>query len=98
MNSREHRQIVGASADAHRGDSIHHARNAMPAAGGEDPLRKAIGEAVDLDAVEPHQPDVAERRRQLAGVLEFLAAVGHHGIAQVEQHAHRHARLHLEHS
>ncbi len=79
------------------GDGVHHAREAVPAAGARDALRQAVREAVDLDGVEAHQPDVAQRGGQPPGVVELSAAVRRHGIAQIEQHAHGHARLHLEH-
>ena len=49
-----------------------------------DSLQQVIGENKET-----------QRRRQFAGVLEFLAAVRGHGLAEVDQHTHGDARLDL---
>ena len=63
----------------------------------EDAMAQAVRKTVHLDGIQPHQPDIAQRRGELARVIELAAAVRRHGRAHIHQHAHRHARLHLEH-
>ena len=50
---------------------------------------------MQFDAIQAHQAHVAERGGQPPRVIELAA--GPHGIAGIQQHAHGHARLHLEH-
>src|ERR1035438_5434412 len=47
--------------------------------------------------VEANQAHVAQRPRQFARVIELQPAVRQHGGAGIQQQAHGHARLHLEH-
>ena len=69
----------------------------MPSAAADEPIAQPVSERLKVDRVQPDQRHVAERRRQLARVVELLIRRGGHGGAGVEQQAHRHARLDLEH-
>ncbi len=58
---------------------------------------KLLAEGLNADGIEPHQADVAQRRGQLARVVELRDGAGGHGVAAIEQNADGNARLHLEH-
>ena len=55
---------------------IHHAGESGGARRSQKTRRRScVAEALELDGVQPHQADVAERGGQLARVIEFRAAV-----------------------
>ena len=70
---------------------------AVPPAAGNLAFAQLRCERQDLDRVQPHQPDITERRRKPPRKQKFLARARRHRCRSIEQHPHRHARLDLEH-
>ncbi len=69
----------------------------MPAAAGTLAFAQMRREGENLNSVETHQADVAERGGETLREEELFGRARRHGGRGVEQHAHRNAGLDLEH-
>ena len=91
-------EVVGGPSARKRREKIDRGNKAVPPAAAQQRVFQASAERLDPYGVQPHQPDVAQRRGQFAAVFEFRNALpGPHGSADVQQQAHGYARLDLKH-
>ncbi len=75
-----------------------HRRNeSMAATSTQEGIAQVLAERLNAHGIEPHQPDIAQRRSQPASIVELRDFAGGHGVTAIEQQADRNARFHLEH-
>ena len=69
----------------------------MPPAAGRESVVQLVAEGLQADRIQPDQAYVTESRGELLRIVELVDLAGLHGLADVDQHPHRNARLQLEH-
>src|SRR6185312_9861764 len=74
----DHRDEIGLPARLNRLQSVGDSEETMPASRRDNTLRQTLAESANLNAVEPHQPDITERRGQLARIFKLLPAMRGH--------------------